>query len=297
MLSNLAFSTLHPRVIDSPSPRRMSPDRSLQACSQSKNILTVSSSPISPLQHRQAGAVIPNIRKTSSKPLYIDERDDDDTVSVLSDDEGLLLDTRFENDENENSGPSCSFGSTSQRQEYMGGNYFFRQNTSADENDYRDMVISFPSEDKSDEQHCPKENMEHLHSFPISSSPDVCKIEESNRKSDDLQHQVETLNKEKISLSHKCSKLEELISETRHDHNCYKAKMTMAMGSLRIRMESEREDKAYLLDKCQQLKQGFSELRVDYDAKLERISVLENQLRRSLRPTHQQQGEEKTYNL
>lgn len=223
--------------------------------------------------------------------MYVDERDEDDTISVLSDDEGLLLDTRFEYDENENSGPSCSFGSASLRQQYMGGNYFFRQNASATENDYRDVVISLPSEDQSDQQLCPIEKKQPFHSLP---SSDFYKIEAISNKSDNLQQQVETLKQEKLALYSKCSKLEALVAETRHDHNCYKAKMTMAMGSLRIQMESEREDKAYLMDKCQQLKKEFSELRIDFDAKLEIIAGLETQLRQALKPTRKQDEEDES---
>ena len=281
MLSNLAFSTVHSRMIESPSPGRKSPDRSLQT-SQSKNILTVRNIQNSPPQVRHTDAGTSVIRKTSSKPLYVDERDDE-TISLLSDDDGLLLDTRFEYDENENenSGPACSFGSASQ---YMGGNYFFRQNSSAAENDYRDVVVSFPSEDQSD-QHFQNDNKDPSHFLEGLPSP---KIEESNSKSDDLQQLIEILKQEKFALSQKCSKLETLILETRHDHNCYKANMTMAMGSLRIQMESERDDKAYLLHKCQQLNKEFSALQTDYGAKLGIISVLQNQHGHSLRPMQEQ---------
>merc|ERR1712032_202765 len=143
----------------------------------------------------------------------------------------------------------------------MGGNYFFRQNGSVTENDYRDVIVSFPSEDHADQQHYPNANNDHSHSLTGFLSPDASEIQASKGRSEDLQNLVETLRQEKFALSKKCSELETLVSETRHDHNCYKAKMTMAMGSLRIQMESERDDKAYLLDKCQQLKTEFTQLR------------------------------------
>ena len=290
MLSNLAFSSIRPRMVESPSPRRKSSDRIRQA-SESKNILTVSNtSRNSPPQLKHTddpGA--PIIHKTSSKPLYIDERDDE-TVSLLSEDNGLLLDTRFEYGENENSGPSCSFGSASlQQQQYMGGNYFFRQNNIATENDYLDIVVSFPSKDQADQD---------PHSLRGLSSPVATnKIEVSNRENEDLQQLVKALRQEKLALSQKCSELETMVNETRHDHNCYKVKMTMAMGSLRVQMESERDDKAYLMNKCQQLTTELSELRTDYDSKLGTISALENQLRRNSLMTTRHGQEEEAENL
>ena len=273
MLSNLAFSKVHHPNVESPSPEKKSPDKNLLA-SKSKNILTVSYCQNSPEQLQPMVGGTASIFK-EAKPLYIDERDDDDTVSVLSDGDGLLLDTNFSYNENENSGPSCTFGSENLRQEqqYIGGNYFFRQNTSAAENDCHD-VVSFPSEDQND-QHSMEETAKGCSSLlPKSSSPD-------RNNPEDLRRLVETLQQEKSALSQKCSELETVVLEAQHDHNCYKAKMTMAMGSLQIQMESERDDKSYLLDKCQHLKKELQALRTDYDSKLGIISVLENQLHNS----------------
>ena len=192
--------------------------------------------------------------------MYIDERDDE-TISLLSDGDEFLL----EYDENDNSDPSCSFGGASLQQQYMGENYFFRQNGFEPEIDYLDIAR------------------------------DSSKIEVRNSsESDDLLHLIEALEKEKLALSQKCSKLETLVDKTRKDHNCYKIQMTMAMGNMRVQMESERDDKAYLLEKCQQLTSELSELRSGFDSKQEKIFLLEQKLRQTSRPMQQQQEEKDT---
>jgi hypothetical protein len=214
-----------------------------------------------------------------SKPFYVNERDDDETVSVLSDDEGLLLDTPFGYDDsvNENIGrPSCSFGSKSirqqqpqqqqQQQQYMGGNYFFRQNTGVDENDCHDVIVSLPLKEQDGLHHSSNEETkdDSSSSSPPLSCPDAINTEASideNDDDEDLRHLVKTLRQERSALSQKCSELEGLVSGVRQVHNCYKAKMTMAMGRLRIQMESERDDNAYLQDKCHNLERELFALR------------------------------------
>jgi hypothetical protein len=210
--------------------------------------------------------------------MYVNERDDEDTVSILSDDEGLALDTRFEYDENdnENSGPSCA--SLRQQQQYMGGNYFFRGNTIVAENDCHE-VVSFPTKEQTDRDPSEMRITESSSSSLPPSTSDANNSAEASIDSHKLRDLVEALKREKSALSQKCSELENLVSESRRDHNCYKVKMTMAMGSLRIQMESERDDKAYLLSKCGHLKKELVSLRTDYDSKLGVISVLENELR------------------
>ncbi len=290
MLSNLALSSIRPQTIVAPSPRRKSPNRCLQV-TQSKNILTVNNNRNSPPELPPADAGTQTIHKTFSKPMYVDDRDDE-TVSVLSDVDGLLLNTHFEYDENENSGPSCSFGSASLQQQYMGGNYFFRQNSFEPEIDYLDIIVSFPSEDQSYQECSPKENRDQSNALSRMSSRDSKKIEGRNSSDcDDLHRLIETLRKEKFALSQKCSKLETLIDKARMDHNCYKIQMTMAMGNMRVQMESERDDKAYLLEKCQQLTSELSKLRIGLDSKLEKISILEQELRNVSKPMKQQEEE------
>ena len=105
---------------------------------------------------------------------------------------------------------------------------------------------------------------------------------------------IETLKREKLALSQKCSKLETLVDKARTDHNCYKIQMTMAMGNMRVQMESERDDKAYLLQKCQQLTSELSELRSGFDSKQEKISLLEQKLLQISRPMQQQREEKGT---
>ena len=267
MLSNLAFSSIRPQMVDASSPRRRSLDSCLEAVGN-KNILTVNNNLNSPPQFPPTDPGLPTVRKTFSKPLYVDERDDE-TVSLLSDGDGILLNTRLEYDENENSGPSCSFGSVSLHQQYMGGNYFFRQSSFEPENDYLDIIVSFPSEDQSGHECSQDEKFEQLDILKGQTSLNVEKIKPANNTdNEDLHHLIEILRKEKLALSQKCSKLETLVDEVRKDHNCYKAQMTMAMGNLRVQMESERDDKAYLLDKCQQLTSELSELRSGFDSKL-----------------------------
>ena len=252
---------------DGSSPTRKSLDPCLEAV-RSKNILTVSNNLNSPPQFMPTDPGTPIIQKTFSKPLYVDERDDE-TVSLLSEGNGLLLNTRFDYNENENSGPSCSFGSASLHQQYMGGNYFFRRNSFEPESDYLDIIVSFPSEEQSGHECSKDKKFEQSHFLKGPSSLDAEKVKPQNStENEDLRHLIETLRKEKLDLFEKCSKLERLVEEVRNDHNCYKAQMTMAMGNLRVQMESERDDKAYLLDKCQQLTSELSELRSGFDSKL-----------------------------
>ena len=274
MLSNLAFSRSNHQIEEWSSFEKNNPD---QRCLSTKitSILTENQSRNnSPLQ-LQATVEKTSTRK-EQKPLYVNERDDDDTVSVLSD-EGLNLDTRFDYDENENSAPPCSFGSNSirQQQHYIGGNYFFRQDSDVVETEYQD-VISFPSGDQSEQYHKSDSKSELSFScdLPRPSSNSSCP--EVSVGEGEFRQLVLMLREEKSVLSQKCLELEKSISDARRDHNCYKAKMTMAMGSLRIQMESERDDKAYLLKKCQSLKEELSALKSNYDSKPDVISALKN---------------------
>lgn len=269
MLSNLAFSKVHPWNAESPSPEKKSPCRHRRVHSNSNSILTLSYSHNSQLQLRPTVARARICKQ--AKPCYVNERDDEETVSVLSDDEGLILDTRFEYDdnENENSGrPSCSYDSKSLRQQhqqhYMGGNYFFRESSGVAKNDCHDVVVSFPLKGQVDLHHYSNETKENSSSSsPPLSCPDAINTEASIDEDDDedLRYLVETLRKEKSALSQKCLELEGLVSDVRQDHNCYKAKMTMVMGRLRIQMESERDDNAYLQDKCNNLEKELQALR------------------------------------
>ena len=266
MLSNLAFSKVHPCNAESPSPETKNTGRHRRVHSKSNSILTLSFS------HNSASQLWPTVGKArickDSKPFYVNERDDEETVSVLSDDEDLFLDTRFDYDDNENENscrPSCSFGSKSirqqqqQQQHYMGGNYFFRQNTDVDENDCHDVIVSLPLKNQAGLRH--SSNEETKDDSSSSSPPLSCPEASINEDDDDLRHLVKTLRQERSALSQKCSELEGLVSGVRQDHNCYKAKIIMAMGRLRIQMESERDDNAYLQDKCNNLERKLCALR------------------------------------
>ena len=147
MLSNLDFSSIRPHMTDACFPRRKGSNLSLKV-TNSKRILTVNNSRNSPAQLPPTNPGTLTIQKTFSKPMYVDERDDE-TISLLSDGDNFLLDTHFEYDENDNSGPSCSFGGASLQQQYMGENYFFRQNGFEPKIDYPDIAVSSPDSSKS----------------------------------------------------------------------------------------------------------------------------------------------------
>jgi len=252
-------------------------------CSESerkfkRNILTVSCNLKSPLQLRPTIGTAKILKEV--KPLYVSERDDDDTISLLSNGEGLILGTdKIEIEieiEDENSSPSCSFAAPprtpQQQQQYMGGNYFFGQNTtSMDENDCKN-IVSFPLDDQDDSPSFSKETKDRSSSSPSSDreshTEDISSVDIGTNMNidigiDDHRSLVETLQYEKSTLSQRCSDLEGWVSE------CYKAKMTMTMWCLWNRMEPERDDKAYLLDKCHYLKEGLLALQTDYDSKLD----------------------------
>ena len=240
--------------------------------SKTNNILTVSYSENNPRQLRPE-LEIPRTSK-DVKPLYVSSRDDEDTVSVLSDGEAFILNTQIEYDENKNSGPSCTFASTilqqQQQQQYMGGNYFFRQNTNADENDSHDIVSYNPVDQ------C--EKMDPSSASPLLSSSSSNTNGTREASIDDLRNLVDALKGKNSALSQKCTDLENLVASTRRYHNCYKAKTTMDIGNLRIHMESEREDKKYLLDKCRHLEKELHVLRTDYNSKLGIVSVTQEEL-------------------
>mmetsp|Transcript_18202 Transcript_18202/g.41934 ORF Transcript_18202/g.41934 Transcript_18202/m.41934 type:complete len:180 (+) Transcript_18202:91-630(+) len=163
MLSNLAFTSPNHRTVEpSLSQELGSKKKGLETKQQSSTDI-VSPAVSNDLRHRPAPKrdIILRVSNRQNSKLqlrpeleipstckevnlmYDNHRDYEGTLSVLSDGDAFLIDSQVECNENKNSGPSFMFASMNiqQRQHYIGGNYFFRQNTNTAESDCRDAVL------------------------------------------------------------------------------------------------------------------------------------------------------------
>ena len=90
-----------------------------------------------------------------------------------------------------------------------------------------------------------------------------------------IQEQVAALDAEKKRLEEKCQALQATADTTRKENAILKMKTTIAMGSMKLKIDSLKEDKQFLTEKCQTFERTILELRMENASKQNRINKLE----------------------
>jgi len=98
------------------------------------------------------------------------------------------------------------------------------------------VMVGNLSEALESEKRCPDEGTLHTGSLSDDHSMTVRK-------------EMEIFYREREELNQKCNSLEKELEETRRDSDLWKLKTTMAMGSMRSRINSLEEDNACLVEK------------------------------------------------
>lgn len=96
-----------------------------------------------------------------------------------------------------------------------------------------------------------------------------------------IQEQVAALDAKKKHLEEKCQALQEIADSTRKQNDILKMKTTIAMGSMKLMIDSLKEDKHCLTEKCETFEGKILELRKENASKQNRINKLEVEASRS----------------
>jgi chromosome segregation ATPase len=95
------------------------------------------------------------------------------------------------------------------------------------------------------------------------------------KNAEKIHEKVTALEAEKKRLEEKCRALQATVDTTRKENAMLKMKTTIAMGSMKLRIDSLEEDKQYRIEKCQNFEGKVVELRMENASKQNRINKLE----------------------
>jgi hypothetical protein len=94
-----------------------------------------------------------------------------------------------------------------------------------------------------------------------------------------IEGQVAALDAEKKCLEETCQALQVTADTTRKANAMLKMKTTIAMGSMKLSIDSLKEDKQFLTEKCEIFERKILELRLENASKQNRIDNLEYEVR------------------